>query len=93
LCVTGVQTCALPICRIATSISLNAVTKNGSRHGIMDEGQAKGMPADICARKIIKAVSKNKKEIWIGKGEVLMIYIHKFIPPLFHMMARKIKPT
>ena len=79
--------------RIVTDISLNAITKNGTKHGVMDDGQAAGMPADVCAQKIISAVSKNKKELWIGGKEVLLIYIRKFLPPLFHMLARKVKPT
>jgi dehydrogenase/reductase SDR family member 7B len=79
--------------RIVTDISINAITKNGAKYGIMDDGQAGGMPVDICARKIISAVSKNKKELWIGGKEVLLVYIRKFCPPLFHLLARKVKPT
>lgn len=79
--------------RILTNISINAVTKDGKKYGIMDEGQAKGMTADVCARKIIKAVNKNKKELWLGGKEVIMIYIRKYLPCLFHIMARKVKPT
>jgi len=79
--------------RIVTDISINAITKNGSKYGIMDDGQAGGMPADKCAKKIISAVSKNKKELWIGNKEVVLVYIRKFCPPLFHFLARKVKPT
>ncbi len=79
--------------RIYTNISLNAINKNGERYGVMDEGQAKGMPADICARKIIHAVKCNKKELWIGGKEVFLVYIRKYIPPLFHYLARKVKPV
>lgn len=79
--------------RILTNVSLNAITKDGKKYGIMDEGQAKGMTADICARKIISAVNKNKKELWLGGKEVIMVYIRKYLPFLFHVMARKVKPT
>jgi dehydrogenase/reductase SDR family protein 7B len=79
--------------RIITNISLNAITKNGTKYGIMDDGQAGGMPADVCAKKIIVAVLKNKKEILIGNKEVMLVYIRKFCPPLFHLLARKVKPT
>jgi dehydrogenase/reductase SDR family protein 7B len=79
--------------RIYTNISLNAINKEGEKHGVMDPGQAKGMPADVCARKIISAVDSNKKEVWVGGKEVLMIYIRKFVPSLFHALARKVSPT
>lgn len=79
--------------RILTNISINAVDKDGKKHGIMDDGQADGMPADICAKKIISAVSKNKKDILVGRSELLMAYFRKFIPPLYYRLARNINPT
>lgn len=79
--------------RIRTNISINAIDKEGKQHGVMDEGQAKGMPADVCAKKIIAAAGKNKKELWVGGKEVVMVYIRKYLPRLFHYMARKVKPT
>lgn len=79
--------------RIFTNISINAINKTGEKHGVMDPGQAKGMAADVCARKIIAAVEKGKKELWVGGKEVVMIYIRIYLPFLFHSMARKVKPT
>src|SRR5512147_1066369 len=34
--------------RIVTDISINAIDKDGRKYGIMDDGQAKGMPVGIC---------------------------------------------
>lgn len=79
--------------RISTNISLNAIDKDGKSHGVMDNGQANGMPANKCAQKIIKAVSKNKKDILVGNKELLMVYIHKWIPALYYKLASKINPT
>jgi dehydrogenase/reductase SDR family protein 7B len=79
--------------RIVTNISINSITKNGSKYGIMDKGQASGMSADICAGKIISAVASNKKELLIGSKEVLLVYIRRYFPALFHLLARKVKPT
>jgi len=58
----------------------------------MDKGQAKGIAVDKCARKIVRAIRKNKKELWVGRSEILMIYIRLYLPFLFHILARKIKP-
>jgi len=79
--------------RIHTNISVNAIDKNGRKHGVMDEAQAKGMPADICARKIIHAVKVYKKDILVGRTELIMYYIHKYLPCLYYKLAPKIKPT
>ena len=79
--------------RIFTNISINAINKNGEKHGVMDEGQAKGMPVEKCAKKIIRAVKVYKKDILIGRGELLMYYIHKYLPCIYYNLAAKIKPT
>ncbi len=79
--------------RIKTDISLNALTKDGTAHGKMDDGQNKGISVEKCARQYLKAIQRDKKEVLIGASELLMVYIHKFSPKLFYKLARKIKPT
>ena len=78
--------------RILTDVSLNALTKDGSPHGEMDHGQANGITAETCARKIIKAVRKNKKEVYIGKKDLLMIYFKRYIPWLYYRLVSKVQP-
>ncbi|MCQ2607845.1 MAG: SDR family NAD(P)-dependent oxidoreductase [Bacteroidales bacterium] len=79
--------------RINTPISLSALTKEGKAHGEMDPGQAKGLDAHICAKRIIKGVAKKKHEILVGKGELIMVHIYRKFPRLFHLIATKINPT
>ena len=78
---------------IRTQISVNAVTKDGSRSGQMDANQEKGMSPELCAAKILKGVKKNKKEIIIGGKETMLVYFKRFIPPLFLKLARSASPT
>ncbi len=78
--------------RILTNVSLHALTKDGSPHGVMDHGQSNGISAETCARKIIKAVRKNRKEIYIGKKDLLMIYFKRYIPWLYYRLVSKIQP-
>ena len=78
--------------RILTNVSLHALTKDGTPHGEMDHGQAIGITAGTCARKIIKAVRKNKKEIYIGKIDLMMIYFKRYIPWLYYRLVSKVKP-
>jgi short-subunit dehydrogenase len=79
--------------RIKTDISMHALTKDGTAHGKMDEGQNTGVSAEKCAKQYINAIRKDKKEVLIGARELLMVYIHKFLPNLFYKLARKINPT
>lgn len=79
--------------RVQTSISLNAITADGTVHGKMDEGQSGGIPADVCAEKYIRAIESNKTEVLIGGKELMMVHIKRFFPSLFNKIARKIKAT
>jgi len=76
--------------RIKTNISLSAVTKDGSAHGEMDPGQANGISAEKCAKRIVKGLKMNKKEMLIGGKEILLVYIHRFLPFLYHRIVNKI---
>ena len=78
--------------RVQTNISRYALDKGGKPHGVMDPGQAGGMTAEAAARVITRAIAKEKKEVLVGKKELLMVYIKRFFPRLCATLARKIKP-
>ena len=44
------------------------------------------------AKKIVKAIEKQKPEVLVGGKELLMVYFKRFVPGLHRMLARKIKP-
>jgi NADP-dependent 3-hydroxy acid dehydrogenase YdfG len=75
---------------IRTNISLNALNESGSKFGKMDSNQANGIPAEECARQILRAVRKDKKEIYIGGlKEVAAIYLKRFLPNVLFDQVRK----
>ena len=74
---------------IQTNISVNAVREDGKKYGLMDENQAKGMKASVCAQKILSAVEKGKHEVLIGGKETLGVYMKRFFPGLLWRMVRK----
>ena len=75
---------------IRTNISVNALNESGSKFGKMDSNQANGIPAEECARQILNAVKKDKKEIYIGGlKEVAAIYLKRFLPNLLFDQVRK----
>ncbi|HMB92311.1 MAG TPA: SDR family oxidoreductase [Rhodothermales bacterium] len=74
---------------IRTDISKNALTADGSRHGTMDQNQAEGMSPETCARRILRAIEKEKEEVYIGGKEVVAIYLKRFVPNLLNRILRK----
>ncbi|MBD2204126.1 SDR family oxidoreductase [Calothrix sp. FACHB-1219] len=79
--------------RIKTNISYNALNYDGSAYQRMDEGQEKGMNADICAQKMLAAIYRKKREVYIGSFDILLIYFKRYIPTLFYWIASRVKPT
>ena len=78
--------------RINTPISYSAITDSGKAHGQMDQGQANGIPADLCAQKIWKAFQNKKNLVLVARGEKLLYWFSKFIPPLYRKISRKVSP-
>jgi short-subunit dehydrogenase len=77
---------------IQTNVSLNALKGDGTRHGKMDAGTAKGMPADICAAKILKGIARHKKEFYVGGWDKYSVYLKRFFPGLFARMIARVGP-
>jgi len=78
---------------IRTNVSMNALTKDGSKQQTMDQKTGTGMAPERCAQKIISAIRRNKKEVNIGGFETLATYIKRFFPSLLHTIARKVAVT
>jgi dehydrogenase/reductase SDR family member 7B len=76
--------------RVRTAISVHALDANGKEHGKLDEGQAKGLLPQQAAQIIIKGILRNKREILVGKSEMLMLHIRRYCPWLFFRIADKI---
>jgi len=79
--------------RVRTSISFHALNAEGKEHGKMDDGQAKGLFPEEAAEIIIRGIVKNKREILVGKGEMVLLYIRRYLPWLFFKIADKVKST
>lgn len=75
---------------VKTNVSVNAFTGDGSKLGSMDHAQANGLTADECALAIIKAIKKQKREVYIGR-ESYGAYAKRFFPGLFARMIKKAK--
>jgi dehydrogenase/reductase SDR family member 7B len=78
--------------RIKTNISINALNRNGESHGRMDEGQDKAMSAEQAAKLICRKLEKERKEILVGGNDLLMVYIRRFLPPVYYYLSSRVKP-
>jgi short-subunit dehydrogenase len=79
--------------RINTPISKSALKGNGDQYAKMDPGQAKGLDVDKAAQRAVKAIKRQRHRKLIGKSELLMAYINRYIPWLYYKIANKISPT
>lgn len=90
---SGIRTTMVFPGRVRTNISLAALGPDGKPQNIMDHGQETGIAADKCAKDIITGIRNNKKEVYSGSREVLLVYIRRFFPNLAFRLARKVKRT
>ena len=65
----------------------------GIRVTIVCPGREGGLPAEDAARIIVRAISRGRREVLVGRKELIMVYIKRFFPGLCARLARRIKPV
>lgn len=78
---------------VQTNVSVNALTGDGTPQKSMDEKTAQGITAGECAADIIKAIEKEKSEIYPGKMETMAVYLKRFFPAILERVVRTAKVT
>lgn len=78
---------------VATNVSVNALTGDGSAQKTMDNATANGITAEHAASKIINAIRKEKLEVYIGKKEIYAVYLKRFLPSVFAKILENAKVT
>lgn len=77
---------------IQTSISINALTGDGSAQGTMDEATNKGLTAATFAKQVIKALIKGEEYIIVaGNKEKLATTVNRLSPPKLYKLIRESK--
>ena len=74
---------------VQTNIDKNALTADGSPQQKHDIENQNGLPVAIFAQKMIRAIERKKYEAYMGKKEVLAIYLKRFFPKLLHRVVLK----
>ncbi len=78
---------------IATDVSVNALTGDGSKQNSMDAKTAAGLQPEEAAKQMVRDISNGKLEVYIGKGETWAIYLKRFFPGIFAKVLAKAKVT
>lgn len=76
--------------RVRTNISFSARDKGGMPHGEMDPGQKAGLSPEKAAKRIVRAIDAGRREILVGRGELLMVQVKRFFPGLCAFIGRHI---
>ncbi len=76
---------------VNTNVARNALTGDGNVQGYQDDMTKNGLDVDVFAKKMIKAIRKQKFEAYIGKFEKFGVYVKRLSPRLIHMLVMRSK--
>lgn len=72
---------------VNTNVARNALIGNGSTQNEQDTATENGLDVDVFAKRMLKAIKKQKFEAYIGKGETKGVYLKRFFPKLLHKVV------
>lgn len=78
---------------VATNVSVNALTGNGSKQNSMDEATANGLDTTTAANRMLKAIKNGQHEAYVGNKEIIAIYLKRFLPKVFAGIIKRTKVT
>ena len=74
---------------IKTQVSINALDGDGRATDVMDERTENGLTSDEFARQFVRRLG-SKSEFYIGRGEVLLVYLKRFFPKLYDSLIKRL---
>ena len=72
---------------VQTNVAKNALTADGSQQEKDDEATQQGLPVAVLCKKMIRAIERGKFEAYIGKKEIMGVYLKRFFPKLLHKIV------
>ncbi|MFT4603934.1 MAG: dehydrogenase/reductase SDR family protein 7B [Rhodothermales bacterium] len=76
---------------INTDLTIHALQADGTGFGVIDHNHTYGMPAEVCARKILTAVRRRKAQVRVGGRETWGIPLARLAPALVRRVTRGYK--
>ena len=74
---------------VNTNIAKNALVGDGSLQNSQDKATENGLSVEQFVNRMLKAIQKEKFEAYIGKKEILGVYLKRFFPKLLHRFVIK----
>uniref|UniRef100_UPI00404A8E65 SDR family oxidoreductase n=2 Tax=Gelidibacter sp. TaxID=2018083 RepID=UPI00404A8E65 len=74
---------------VNTDVAKNALTGDGSLQKTQDKATEKGLAVDDFAKRMIKAIERETFEAYIGRKEILGVYLKRFFPKFLHKFVIK----
>ncbi len=73
---------------VKTAVSANALTGDGTAHGVTDQEIARGISPEECAAAVARGVAREDLEVVVGGVETLGIPLKRFLPGLAARVVR-----
>lgn len=74
---------------VNTDVARNAFVGDGSKQKTQDTATENGLKPEVFAKRMVKAITNEKFEAYIGKKEVMAVYLKRFFPKLLHKITLK----
>jgi dehydrogenase/reductase SDR family protein 7 len=74
---------------VQTNLAKKSLTGDGSQQMTDDVATKNGLPVPVFASRMVKAIEKRKFEAYIGRKEVLGVYLKRLFPKLLHYSVLK----
>lgn len=69
---------------VNTNVAKNALVGSGETQNRQDNATANGLSPEVFAQRMTRAIAKKRFEVYIGKKEVLGVYLKRFFPRFLH---------
>ena len=76
---------------VSTNIAKNALTGDGSAQERNDSGTENGLSVEAFAKKMIHAIERKKFEAYIGRKEIMGVYVKRLSNRLLHKLVLRSK--
>jgi len=78
---------------VRTEIAKKALAAAGTPNADGHHATEGGIAPEVAARAIGKAIDRQKREVYVGGGEIAGIYLRRFLPGVLAQTLRRVKTT
>jgi short-subunit dehydrogenase len=75
---------------VHTNASMNALKADGTPQGTLDPYLTRGLTSEECARRMLHAIERRRREVYIAGKERFAVYLSRWAPGLFSRYVRRV---